>query len=84
MLLAFRRGRAVAVAAFEDRIAIFPTSIAAGNNIVDKVLLLSFFCYSLWQNIFLAAATFKSRNEDICPLLVFFVDHGFTSGLLYC
>lgn len=30
------RGRAVAVAAFEDRIAIFPTSIAAGNNIVDK------------------------------------------------
>ncbi|KAG0621581.1 hypothetical protein M758_3G031700 [Ceratodon purpureus] len=30
------RGCAVAVAAFEDRIAIFPTSIAAGNNVVDK------------------------------------------------
>lgn len=36
------RGRAVAVAAFEDRIAVFPTSIAAGNNIVDKVAFLLF------------------------------------------
>lgn len=30
------RGRAVAVGAFEDKIAIFPTSSSAGNNIVEK------------------------------------------------
>jgi hypothetical protein len=33
------RGCAVAVAAFEDRLAIFPTSAAAGNSVVDKVSL---------------------------------------------
>lgn len=43
MIVASCRGRAVAVAAFEDRIAIFPTSIAAGDNVVDKVPLHSFF-----------------------------------------
>ena len=42
MVVALCRGCAVAVAAFEDRIAIFPTSMAAGNNIVDKVPLLPF------------------------------------------
>ncbi|CAM6130044.1 unnamed protein product [Calypogeia fissa] len=30
------RGRAVAVGGYEDRIAVFPTSIAAGNNVVEK------------------------------------------------
>lgn len=30
------RGRAVAVGAFEDKIAIFPTASSAGNNIVEK------------------------------------------------
>ncbi|KAH9329513.1 hypothetical protein KI387_001621, partial [Taxus chinensis] len=30
------KGRAVAVGAFEDRVAVFPVSIAAGNNIVEK------------------------------------------------
>lgn len=29
----------MAVAAFEDRLAIFPTSAAAGNSVVDKVSL---------------------------------------------
>lgn len=31
------RGRAIAVSALEDKIAIYPTSIAAGSNIVEKV-----------------------------------------------
>ena len=31
------RGRAIAVGALQDKIAIFPTSIIAGNNIVEKV-----------------------------------------------
>jgi hypothetical protein len=31
------RGRAIAVAAFEDSMAVFPVTIAAGNNIVEEV-----------------------------------------------
>lgn len=33
----FSRGRAVAASAYEDRLAVFPTSVAAGSNVVDKV-----------------------------------------------
>ena len=63
-VIAMCRGCAVAVAAFEDRIAIFPTSIAAGNNVVDKVLLLSYLspCCEKRQNVFPLAAMFKSLN----------------------
>lgn len=59
MVVALCRGRAVAVAAFEDRIAIFPTSIAAGNNVVDKVFLLPPFCGKP-QHLFFTVAMFKS------------------------
>jgi hypothetical protein len=54
MVVALCRGCAVAVAAFEDRIAIFPTSIAAGNNVVDKVPLISSLspCCEKQQNVF--------------------------------
>lgn len=36
MLAVESKGRAIAVAAFEDRMAVFPVTISAGNNIVEE------------------------------------------------
>ncbi|MCO5592813.1 hypothetical protein L7F22_046816 [Adiantum nelumboides] len=81
------RGQAIAVSALEDKIAIYPTSIIAGNNIVEKRITYpreswekgehTTLCGTVWSMAFVpgsaAPGATDSNNKDATVVLIVLV-----------